>query len=236
MNWVGQQRLGTLLLEMALALAVLGLLTWGAGQGVRALAEPLARLRTAAALQRVELALARAVASDGALPCPDAREAPDGWPDDAWCPRLGLVPYRALGLAAQDVVDGWGARLSYRPAPNLVALDKGGTAWVPGWGPLACEPTGRLFSRIHPALALLPGPQPPAALLPAYVVISHGPDRRGAVLAGGQVFPADGASPAELANLGNAEARLDAAGDIVRARPPGVVLLNAGCAMGGMGH
>lgn len=60
--------------------------------------------------------------------------------------RYGVVPWRTLGLAEPDTTDGWGNRLTFRVAPELVlvnamdltACDPGGTAGLTSG---FCNPT-----------------------------------------------------------------------------------------------
>lgn len=84
-------------------------------------------------LQGVETALALFVAQNKRLPCPadgalassnalaGAENPPS--PTSNACANdqaRGVVPWRALGLAEQDVTDGWGNRFTYRVATDFV--------------------------------------------------------------------------------------------------------------------
>ncbi|GEO82122.1 prepilin-type cleavage/methylation domain-containing protein [Pararhodospirillum oryzae] len=181
-------RPGATLTEIAVLLIGLGLLAQAGLSLSHAGRQGLAEQRTALAARRLEAALATAALATATLPCPDARDAPDGRADSTWCQRVGLVPWRTLGIARADALDGWGALFSYRPAPELVAPAHGGTAWVPGAGPLACDRAGATLRQIVSSLMIAPGPAPLPHAQAAYALISHGPNRKGAVLADGQPF------------------------------------------------
>jgi hypothetical protein len=239
---------------MALALAIIGLLALGGLATARALRASNAERTTTLALDRVEAALTLAVLTDGALPCPDSRDTPDGSPDADWCLRVGLVPWRALGLALADTVDGWDNRLSYAMTPVFAPLDMGGDSPTAGFAPLDCDPRARTHAHANANAALFPFPaEERAAITPAaYALISHGPNGKGAIGANGA--PRAGS----LANATRAEREtLSGRGrdrriwiatdpadrapdgttrdDRVRWRPPGQVLLAAGCGAAGPG-
>ena len=64
--------------------------------------------------------------------------------------RDGVVPWRALGLTAADIEDGWGTRFTYRVGPDLVvntamdfsSCDPAGGGPIPATTPPFCNPAG----------------------------------------------------------------------------------------------
>ncbi|MCF8480601.1 MAG: prepilin-type cleavage/methylation domain-containing protein [Rhodospirillum sp.] len=241
---------------MALALAVLGLLGAAGFAAATALRATNAHRATMIAFDRVEAALTRAVLTDGALPCPDSRDAPDGRPDQSWCDRVGLVPWRALGLSLADGIDGWDNRLSYAISPSVASLDMGGTSYVPGYAPMDCAPEAKALNRNIGLLPLVPGEERPTALPSsgaAFALVSHGPNGKGAILANGRPNPAglEGATRAERETIAgrDLERRIwtrpaahdlapedgTARDDLVRWRTPLLLLLAAGCRLNGPG-
>ncbi len=121
----------------------------------------------------------------------------------------GVVPWQSLGLAEQDVTDGWGNRLTYRVAPelvldnamNLTACDPGGLARVAAIRQASATPPvqhGTFPGRLHASIDVhtRQGPQgsksrfrnasswipalAPVSTGAAYVVISHGENGQGA--------------------------------------------------------
>lgn len=121
----------------------------------------------------------------------------------------GVLPWQSLGLTEPDVTDGWGNRLTYRVAPELVldnamdltACDPGGSAGLTGGFcnptsggspcssatfPGGCTPPGTythnkgLKIRNLASATLLMNPGLVPSTGAAYVVISHGENRQGA--------------------------------------------------------
>jgi hypothetical protein len=120
----------------------------------------------------------------------------------------GVVPWQTLGLAEPDVTDGWGNRLTYRVAPELVianAMDL--TACDPGGNPIAGLPGGvcnpacaastfpdsctppstytqnkglKVRNLSSASLIMDPAPATGPSTGAAYIVISHGENRQGA--------------------------------------------------------
>lgn len=253
-----RHRPGLLSLDTALALGLLGLATMGTLAAAQALAAHLAEARTRLAFTRIEAALGRSVLATGALPCPDRPDDGDGRADTTACGGSGLVPWRTLGLARAQVVDGWGALVVYRPDP---ALGPGAEAPTPGFAPLDCAPQAQALQRLDLGIALRAGDgraSPSEVAAPAYVLISPGPNRKGAVMpapgtaTGLRIQPAEDATAAERANRAQAPdptvvwTEADPAepqgadgapfDDRVFWRSLGVVLFAAGCRMDGPGH
>ncbi len=244
------------LLGFALSLAVIGLLTASGLALAGALKATLADRATRAAFDATEAALTRQVLTRNALPCPDSRDAPDGLGDDDWCDAVGLVPWRDLEISRADAVDGWGARLSYAVGETLVPVSRGGSVLGSAAAPLHCDPAGITLTEQTTTLLLYRGPDTGAPLRPwgqpAYVLISHGPNRRGAILADGTPYgegPDSGTSEERInAILSGGSLTLYAAPDPVggtpapdgapfddrlRWRSVPLLLLEAGCTMRG---
>jgi type II secretory pathway pseudopilin PulG len=116
----------------------------------------------------------------------------------------GVVPWRSLGLAEPDVTDGWGSRVTYRVAPELVvansldltSCDPGGTGALAGGVcnagcsastfPGGCTPPSTytagkgLGIRNIASATLIMDPALTPSTGAAYVAISHGENREGA--------------------------------------------------------
>jgi hypothetical protein len=169
----------------------------------------------------VETAIALFVSQNKRLPCPADGRLPSG-DNNAGLERPvgggacqvvagtansqthGVVPWRTLGLTESDVTDGWGNRLTYRVAPELVAAnamdltacDPGGTAGIVGGVcntscttatfPGSCTPPSaytaakglKVRNLASATLIMDPGATPSTGA--AYVVISHGENGAGA--------------------------------------------------------
>ncbi|MDR0996562.1 MAG: prepilin-type N-terminal cleavage/methylation domain-containing protein [Zoogloeaceae bacterium] len=114
---------GFSLIEMAVALVVVGLLLGAFALPLTSQHERLARRQTEALLHDVREALIGYAALRGHLPCPDSSTDPAhddyGLPDTSCATgNEGFLPHRALGLTAQDA---WGNRLRYRVDPAFTA-------------------------------------------------------------------------------------------------------------------
>ena len=138
---------GFTLIEIAVVIVVLSLLLAMIAGIATAMLGQQRREATRQRLSGVETALALFVSQHQRLPCPangalasshaDAgKENPDP-PVGAACASNqdnGVVPWRALGLAEQDITDGWGNRLTYRVAPDFVV--------TPSMNFTQCDPGG----------------------------------------------------------------------------------------------
>lgn len=207
------------LVEIAVVIVVLGfLLAMIAGIATSLIGQQrreMTRLRMAG----VETALALFVSQNKRLPCPaDGRVA--GTAAGAGLELLvsgncqttgaantqthGVVPWRTLGLAEPDVTDGWGNRLTYRVAPELVvanaldltACDPGGSGGLSGGicdttcasatFPGSCTPPSTytqgkgLKIRNLASATLIMDPALTPSTGAAYLAISHGENRQGA--------------------------------------------------------
>jgi len=137
---------GFTLIEIAVVIVVLSLLLAMIAGIATAMLGQQRREATRQRLAGVETALALFASQHQRLPCPangalasnhvDAgKENPD--PPMGTCASNqdnGVLPWRALGLAEQDITDGWGNRLTYRVAPDLVV--------TPSMNFTQCDPGG----------------------------------------------------------------------------------------------
>lgn len=168
---------GFSLIELAVVLAILALLSSGLIQG-------LASQRNYAGQRDAQLQLNSAIDTllafamlNGRLPCPAKATLPSSDPaagreDCALAGGHGVLPWVTLGLAESDP---WGRRLSYYAQPQF-------TAAVPpeAHAAFALETPGN--ARIREVLS---AGHDIAAELPA-VIVSHGPRGGGAYLADGR--------------------------------------------------
>jgi len=131
---------GFTLIEIAVVIVVLSLLLAMMAGIATAMLGQQRREATRQRLAGVETAIALFVSQHKRLPCPADGRLPSDNSDAGLEKRLaggacqvlagtansqthGVVPWRTLGLAEPDVTDGWGNRLTYRVAPELVATD-----------------------------------------------------------------------------------------------------------------
>ncbi|MDM7456420.1 MAG: type II secretion system protein [Tepidimonas sp.] len=235
--WRGQQPVagrpattGLTLVEMALVLAIIALMAalfLPISSGLR---EAQQIKETRAKLAAIEAALTRFVMLNGRLPCP----ADGALADDAVGAGLeqsgatssgcqssvqsrAVVPWRTLGLTADEVLDAWGGRISYWPWMTYgtagrsltlaTALGSCPSSTTPFSTRSAADWKSCLDALGPPRLGhrvLAPGS---AAVLAdpalntgaAYVLISHGPNRFGGYTSSG-VLMAGGPASVERQN------------------------------------
>ncbi|MFN3956385.1 MAG: type II secretion system protein [Tepidimonas ignava] len=146
---------GFTLVEMALVLGLVGLLAFLFLPMGRVMQEQAKIKETRAKLDAIEAAMVRYVMLNERLPCPADGQLPDSDPNAGQESRIPaewtgcnsvartrpVVPWRALGLTADDVVDAWGMRITYRP-------------WMT---PTALTPPTRILSLTADDIACAPG-------------------------------------------------------------------------------
>lgn len=239
---------GFTLLELAIVLAVLGLLLGGGSLLLRPMLDNNRRTETKARLKGIEDALTVYAAQNFDLPCPSnpalgPSSSANGAEGSACASvmEFGGVPWRALGLSETDVLDGWGRRISYAVTSNL-AVTSGGPLNCPSLG-FGAITQGRLENRGANDAAIPPPGSAAGPAKAAYVLISHGENGSGAFLPSGQRLPDGPASATEIANRKTAgsgtgtvfyyEKRTSDTDvgfdDIVRSRTSGQIAIAYGC-------
>ena len=155
-----RQMHGFTLIELAIVIALIGLLLGGGSMLIEPLLNKNRRGDTKARLNLIEDALTLYAANNDDLPCPsdpalgpgDAANGGES-PPGIFCTNIvavGGVPWRALGLSEADVLDGWGRRVTYAVTGSLAVQT--GT-------PLDCQSLG--FSGISQGVLENRGPMIP---------------------------------------------------------------------------
>jgi prepilin-type N-terminal cleavage/methylation domain-containing protein len=185
-------------------------------------------------LAAIDAALVQYVMQQRRLPCPangTLTTSDPGAGNEVLCTTLpgqgsGVVPWTALGLAEQDVVDGWGRRFTYRVDNTLVTTGKMDMSWcdpagiaslVGGVCTTACTGTastctppttylsGKGLTIKNAAGATLTSTATPNTAA-AYVLISHGETGGGGYLSTGQLATSTGTDGTEeQKNYANAQ-------------------------------
>lgn len=183
--------------------------------------------QTQVRMERVRAALHAFVATQGRLPCPaagalDAGLAVPPTAVDLCTNRDGTVPWVSLGLRADDALDAWGRKISYRvyDGPTGMTRDRG--ADMTECDTVESSPAAPTAPNFQCTAAhdVLPGPGAGTYLDPAtrpglgvrvggvnqtqmaWVLVSHGASGQGAWLPGGGRVPV----PASADELVNAQA------------------------------
>lgn len=129
-----RRKSGFTLIEMAAVMVITGALMSGALIGVPQYLNNLKAKQTQRKMDLVMNALSVYSQRNFRLPCPaDTVGATRGTErSNGYCfqnasdrqlysQTEGVVPWKALGLAERDVIDGWGHYITYKPAPQLTA-------------------------------------------------------------------------------------------------------------------
>ncbi len=162
---------GFSLVEMAMVLLVVGLLAALFLPATNTMMDNNRRKETRTKLEALESAITRFVMTNRRLPCPadgalDVTDAffglEQGDPATGVCTVLdrGVVPWRTLGLGANDAVDAWGTLVTYRmwAKPTLASLINTSLAMDNGMNLSGCSPTEK-FRVSDGSVFNCPGPK-----------------------------------------------------------------------------
>jgi prepilin-type N-terminal cleavage/methylation domain-containing protein len=172
---------------------------------------------TIAKIKAIDERLQQYAIKGGIIPCPARRNsalnsatfgiatdcttnltapADNGIGTDTGQVRIGVVPTRTLGLPDDYMFDAWGMRISYAVNKNLATTVAAFTAYTkPATGGIAIvDSAGNSVFDTNAALN---------KLFPAYVVISHGMDKKGAIAQAGTSTNSCGGSSDDVLNCGN---------------------------------
>jgi prepilin-type N-terminal cleavage/methylation domain-containing protein len=131
---------GFSMIEMAMVLAIIGLLMGGGLLAITPVLERNKRTQTFQSLDKIEEALTLYVIRNNRLPCPangalaatDANYGAALPATGAACTALtagfGIVPWKTLGIERAMAVDGWGNQISYAVSANQALTHTVGTS------------------------------------------------------------------------------------------------------------
>ncbi len=205
------RRLGYSLIELAVVLAVLGLI---AGMGLSLLGSHNTKKQLADMsdqMLQIRLAIKHHLVKYGYLPCPAARDAAEDTANfgrsencgvaavnpgvfDAGTVRVGSVPVRTLNLPDRMMYDAWSMRLTYAVVENLARDQANYNAYA------NAETNGVIELRDVAGAQIPPST---SALVVAYLVVSHGKDKKGAYNKAGAITVPCGATGKDFENCDN---------------------------------
>ncbi len=196
------------LLEMAVVLGIIGVVSGGFLVAVSAQDEQAKINRTISALDSIEEALIAFYQINGRLPCPARKdladsnaafglewnsggpclgnpteaqinEVHDGTNEEVW---VGAIPIRTLGLPATLAYDGWGSRLSYALVNRLgqsALTFRGYASAAPTRDLTIIDAEGSFTGAPDTSDATIVNNKLNDGQSVAYVLVSHGKDKRG---------------------------------------------------------
>lgn len=205
----GLRQQGFSLVELAIAMAVIGLLLGATLTLYQGYIRTKAENDTETRKELIRVAIARFVATNGRLPCPadPARAVTDVQSGTEECSAtgevhsvagqragvgdhntvlIGSLPYAALNMSIVDAYDGWGSSFTYAVSLNLVDKDK----FNAGHGVIGLksyDTAGSLTDTRNPRVEGVNGRLANSYM---FAVVSHGPDKRGAYTNAGRPMPA----------------------------------------------
>lgn len=127
-----RKQAGFTLAEIAVVVLLIGIALSMGLKMVTATMENASLSDTRAKQERIKLALVGFLRANGRMPCPDSNGGVPTGAEPAACAAVngyGVLPWQALGLPRDAVIDGWGHFFSYRVAniPAAVAAPVGPT-------------------------------------------------------------------------------------------------------------
>ena len=114
---------GFSLVEIAIVMVIIGLLTVGGLNVVKLKREQALYASSDSALEQVKEAMLAFVVINGHMPCPDTNNDGDEDRGSRECSAItGQVPYVTLGLTVKNVKDGWGNFIQYSTNTSVNVL------------------------------------------------------------------------------------------------------------------
>ena len=161
---------GFVLLEVALAILIVGVLGTLGISGYRAVCEHRAYSVTEQRMERALAALAQYVKRTGCLPCPASIDSQGESVGQGamGCPTsVGTLPYAVLGMSVREAQDGWQRPLTYAMDPALHPSTLDVQTHESMLGP---------FCEVQPDALSIAGTSVSVSMShPAVVLVSHGP-------------------------------------------------------------
>lgn len=218
---------GFTLVELAIVLIIVALLTGGMLMSLSAQQENSARKENEQRMAAIQEALMGFAAANGRLPCPDtdldgaenrqSNPVQNNTPDmgkstvTTICSNVeGGIPFQDLGITRSDF---WGSRFRYRVTGDFAKTEKiydslGGSGNLIATNHFTLSTPGDIIINQrgdNPGTAGIIEQKFPVALTTkaAAVVISHGPNRMGSITEDGVNMPAPNANSDELINATN---------------------------------